>query len=121
MGLTGVLTVTAIFTSGFISEPITGEAIGIPDGFGILGAIFGVIIYGIGANVCYTVGWVVELFVRKTWPDKADRFATWSFALGLIFSIMLTLLPALLIIFFAAVAIFGRATGHVPVKVEQCG
>lgn len=60
-------------------------------------AMFGVIIYGVLANVCFTGGWVAELIVQKAWPQEADRFASTSFALGLVFSVLLTLIPAILV------------------------
>src|SRR6185295_3382546 len=30
-------------------------------------AVVAVVAYGVGANVCYTMGWVVELLVRRLW------------------------------------------------------
>lgn len=67
-------------------------------------AVFGIIFYAIGANVCFTGGWIIELIIRKIWPHEADRFATLSFSLGLTFSILLTLTPAILL---SALGIFG--------------
>ena len=69
----------------------------------------GVLLYGIAANVFFTGGWLSELIVRKIWPIEADRFATLSFSLGLIFSVALTLTPAFV---FGAAGIFGLV-GHV--------
>jgi len=46
--------------------------------------------------------------VRKLWPTEADRFATLSFSLGLIFSVALTLTPAIVV---GAAGIFGLI-GH---------
>lgn len=60
-------------------------------------ALFGVILYAIAANVCFTGGWLTEIVVRKIWPREADRFATTSFSLGLIFSVLLTLTPGILL------------------------
>jgi hypothetical protein len=63
--------------------------------------IFWIIAYGLGANACYTAGWVVEVFVthllRKNWPG----FGAVAFMGGLILSVTVTLLPALLILVFA--------------------
>src|SRR6267143_2542528 len=53
--------------------------------------------YGILANVCFTGGWVAELIVQRKWPEEANRFATTSFSLGLILSVLLTLTPAILV------------------------
>ena len=74
-------------------------------------AIFGIIFYAIAANVCFTGGWVAELAVRKFWPHEADRFATLSFSLGLIFSVLLTLTPGLSLGIFGILALLGRLFG----------
>jgi hypothetical protein len=55
-----------------------------------------VIAYGIGANICFAGGWVVEIIVRKLWRGRAGAFGEISFALGLLFSVLLTLVPAAL-------------------------
>lgn len=71
-------------------------------------ALFGVVIYGIMANVCFTAGWLVELVIRKIWPAEADRFATLTFSLGLVFSVLLTLTPGIVV---GSVGVFGLL-GH---------
>ena len=55
--------------------------------------VLGVLVYGFLANVCYTLGWVVELWGRKTDPYAARRRGRWMFQAGLIFSCVLTSLP----------------------------
>lgn len=74
-------------------------------------AVFGVILYAIAANVCFTGGWLTELAVRKVWPDEADRFATFSFSLGLIFSVLLTLSPGILLGIAGIFALLGHLFG----------
>ena len=74
-------------------------------------AIFGIIFYAIAANVCFTGGWVAELAIRKLWLHEADRFATLTFSLGLIFSVLLTLTPGLLLGIFGVFALVGRLFG----------
>jgi hypothetical protein len=49
------------------------------------------------ANICYTGGWIAELLVQQVWPGEGKTFGKISFFLGLIFSIMLTLVPGGLI------------------------
>jgi hypothetical protein len=71
-------------------------------------AVFAVVIYGIMANLCYTGGWVAELAIRKAWPEQADRFATLSLVLGVVFAVLLTLSPGVL---FGAFGLLGLA-GH---------
>ncbi len=60
--------------------------------------LFVVLAYGIGANVCYTVGWIGELIIQRLWPDRAGAYAEMSFTLGLMFSVLLTLSPAALLL-----------------------
>jgi len=58
--------------------------------------LFGVIIYAVLANVCYSLGWITELIWRP--DDNTDKRAirTRLFRNGLLFSVGLTALPALL-------------------------
>jgi hypothetical protein len=56
-------------------------------------AIFG---YGILANICFTGGWVAELFARKTFKEESKNFGEILFFFGLTFSVVLTLLPILI-------------------------
>jgi hypothetical protein len=60
-------------------------------------ALVGIFLYALCANVCFTAGWLVELIVRKIWPVESDRFATLSLSFGLIFSVLLTLAPGIVI------------------------
>jgi len=64
--------------------------------------IFWVFAYGVGANICFTGGWIVEIAGRKERRGRAGAFAEKAFALGLLFSVLLTLVPAVLI-----TAVFG--------------
>jgi hypothetical protein len=67
-------------------------------------ALVGILIYAIMANVFYTGGWLAELMIRQFWPGEADRFATLSLSLGLVFSVLLTLMPGIVV---GAAGIFG--------------
>jgi hypothetical protein len=58
--------------------------------------LFGVLAYGVMANVCYTLGWVVELLMRKKDPLKARQQGQRFFKLGFAGSCLLTTLPFLL-------------------------
>jgi hypothetical protein len=64
---------------------------------GATGLVTGVIAFALAANVCYTGGWVAELIVRKTWPNQAEQIGPISFALGLGFAVLITLLPVLVV------------------------
>jgi hypothetical protein len=53
----------------------------------------GVVVYGIAANLCYTLGWVVELAGRKSNVVQARSRAEHQFLLGLWLSCLLTSAP----------------------------
>jgi hypothetical protein len=101
VGSVGILTCVIVAVVGLGSEMLFHSEFALPDP--PLFVLFGVVIYGIFANACYTGGWVTELIVRRIWPREADRFATLSFSLGIVFSVVLTLAPAVLV---GAVGIF---------------
>lgn len=66
---------------------------------------FFALIYAVAANLCYTGGWLAELVCRRMWPaTRGDLAALWL-RLGLVFSILVTLLPAFLAVAFALHAI----------------
>jgi hypothetical protein len=52
-----------------------------------------VVAYGIAANLCYTLGWVVELAGRKTDEARARDRAQIHFRIGLWLSCLLTTAP----------------------------
>ncbi|HXM66368.1 MAG TPA: hypothetical protein VN911_06525 [Candidatus Acidoferrum sp.] len=57
----------------------------------------GAILYAIGANVCYTVGWISELLWSWGNTAQTEKIRPKVFRTGLIFSAGLTLLPAIVI------------------------
>jgi hypothetical protein len=61
------------------------------------GLLVGALVYGIAANVCYTLGWMVELLARRAWGRSAPDMGPLLFRQGVIFSVGLTLLPLLLV------------------------
>ena len=90
-------------------EKVVGEPIGLPDP--PIVAVVGIIVYGIMAKVCFTGGWVVELFIAQAWGLRPARFGAIALGLGLFGSVVLTLLPAALSVLFAAVALLFHAMG----------
>ena len=92
VGSAGIFSSAVIVTVGLVGYFFFHSEFPAPTGV----TIFAVIFYAIIANVCYTGGWLAELIVRRAWPDEADRFAVLSFSLGLVFSVLLTLLPGVL-------------------------
>jgi hypothetical protein len=58
-----------------------------------LALIVGGVFYGIGANLFYTLGWIVELYERKIDTEVARQHANLFFRIGLAFSCLLTTMP----------------------------
>lgn len=109
VGITGVLSGALCFVTGMLCEHFLGEPIGIPDP--PLFALLAVAAYGVMANLCYTGGWVSELLVRKIWPEQANAFGKISLFLGLIFSILLTLVPGIVVPTIGAFSLLAHSFG----------
>lgn len=104
VGCTGLVTCALVVICILASESTVGESIGLPDG-PLLG-LFGILAYGIVANICYTGGWIFELVLRaQSTRERAAAYAPRAFRLGLQFSILLTLLPAFVCWLTLAVAL----------------
>ena len=111
VGAAGTVSAAAILGIGVVGELAFGIPFGLPDP--PIFAVAAVVVYALGANVCFAGGWIAELIVRRAWPDESDRFGTLSFTLGLVFAVVVTLLPPVLLV--ASVALYGvlRAVGAV--------
>lgn len=70
--------------------------------------IFGILTYAVAANVCYTMGWVAETMVERWVKKPVYGLGPALFRHGLVFSVGLTLLPAVLV---TMVNIAGRIFG----------
>lgn len=60
--------------------------------------IFFVVLYAVGANVCYSAGWIVECVLYAAGRKDDPFFGPLTFALGTTFSLLLTSAPAILMI-----------------------
>jgi hypothetical protein len=58
-----------------------------------MGMFLGVAAYGIMANLCYTLGWIIELATRNVNPLLARKRGQKMFRAGLVFSCILTTAP----------------------------
>jgi hypothetical protein len=71
-----------------------------PDAHGIQGPIGEflpiAVVFGVAANVCYTLGPMVELMLEKLWGRRALPTGPTLFRMGLTFSVGLALLPTLI-------------------------
>ena len=106
IGITGIVTCAVIAAVSTIASNTFGEPLGLPNP--PIVAILGIIAYGIAANVCFTFGWLIEILVRPTWQNREGAFAQISFSLGLLFSVIVTLLPAILFLIVLAIRLIVR-------------
>lgn len=75
-------------------EAITGETyVNFPDP-----PILAIMFFAFMANVCYTGGEIAEVIARRFFDDEADHFGEIAFSLGLLLSVSITILPAILFI-----------------------
>jgi hypothetical protein len=54
------------------------------------------VVYGVAANLFYSLGWGAELLARRVWGRDAPDLGPVLFRQGLIFSVGLTLFPLML-------------------------
>ncbi len=63
-----------------------------------LGIIFGAIVFGVAANVCYTLGWIADIFLLSGYPVQArEKYRAKLFWVGIIISACVSLVPAILL------------------------
>ena len=95
VGSTGLVTLTVVTIIASITPGMGGP----PLQMLLIGPLF----YAIAANVCYSLGWVIEMLAKAVWGSQAPRMGPLLFREGLIFSVGLTLLPILIVIWGAIV------------------
>ena len=106
VGMTGIATL--VYVNGL--ELLLGHGMLIPrpgpDG---PQQVMAILAYGIAANACYTMGWVIENLAERWLKRPVYGLGPALFRHGLVFSIGVTLIPAAVItIVNIAGAIFGR-------------
>jgi hypothetical protein len=106
VGATGIATAIVMLITGYVTEHVVGEAIGVPAS--PFFALMGVIVYGIMANVCFTGGWILELLSRRIWGTRADAFGEIALTWGTLGSVLLTLAPAAITVLVGAYAILAH-------------
>jgi hypothetical protein len=74
------------------------------DGIGSVGLTAGILLYGLAANACYTLGWILELQEHGDNPAQARARAEQRYRLGFRFSALLTTAPFCFGIFLWATA-----------------
>jgi hypothetical protein len=93
VGATGLATLAGVsIVSALPPHPVPfGDPFGDP-----LLMVVGAVVYGVLANGCYSMGWLLELAARSLWGRRAPDVGPLLFRQGLIFSVGLTLFPLLL-------------------------
>jgi hypothetical protein len=109
VGATGILSVAIMAAVAFVCEKVVGEPIGMPDPPII--AVVGIFVYGVMANVCFTGGWALELFLAQAWGLRPARFRPVAFGLGLLGSVFITLSPAVLTALYGGAVMAFHALG----------
>ena len=105
VGCTGVITCLLLIACAFTGESSVGEPWACRTG-PLLG-VFGIMFYGVLANVFYTGGGLSDLVMRAvTATEKASAFGLKAFRTGVFFSILLTLCPAAVCWIVFAVALW---------------
>jgi hypothetical protein len=94
VGACGILTTVIVLLIAGLASDVYHEPLGLPDP--PIFFIFGIIAYGIAANICYAGGWVTELLVKWIWRERSGAFGEISFFLGILLSVLLTLAPIVL-------------------------
>jgi hypothetical protein len=87
VGATGIIA-AAVFL--LIGSTIVRPGEDFEEPLALIGAV---LLYGVMANVCYTLGWITELAWAKDNPVKGQDLRVRAFRAGLIFSVALTTLP----------------------------
>ena len=82
VGATGLLTLAVLHAMSWLPPHVDFRV-----------PLAAVIVYGLGANVCYTFGFALEALLQRLWGDDVAPIGPTLFRHGLVFSLGLTLLP----------------------------
>jgi hypothetical protein len=96
---TSVLTLSVFYAVAFGCERSGGIALGMPRP--PLLVLIAFVAYWIVVNAFYTFGWILELLVARVWHVSTPVFGPIAFTLGTAVSVVVTLVPAGLVIFLA--------------------
>jgi len=99
VGVTSLLTLSVFFAVAWGCELSGGLPLGQPKP--PLLVIIAIAAYWIVTNVFYTFGWILELLVARVWHVSTPVFGPIVFTVFTAISLVVTLIPAGLIIFLA--------------------
>ncbi len=108
-GIAGILVGAGLFLLAVVSVEADGGGGGGQAPALLLPLAFpvpGILLYATAANICYTGGWILELFARWLWGERAEAFGEIAHFLGLSLSILLTAaIPITLGVFIVSFAL----------------
>jgi hypothetical protein len=91
VGLTGLAcTITFLYAGSVYLEPTLPPGEDFVEPIALFG---GILLFGLGANVCYTFGWIVESQMKQIDLGARRAFRERNFKLGLLFSTLLACAP----------------------------
>ena len=104
MGIAGLVSIAACWLAVGVGGAFLDKPLQRPDPplFGI------VLVYAVLANVFFSGGWLAELIWLRLWRIRQPRLAVLSFSLGVLLSILLTLLPAVAAVSWVAYTLLTR-------------
>ena len=91
VGATGSVTLAVIAIADLVAPPQANGPLS-------LSPLIPVFVYGVLANVCYTLGPIIEAILERVWKDQILPIGPALFRQGLAFSVGLTLLPIPIVI-----------------------
>jgi len=107
IAVTSLLTLSVFYAVALGCERSGGIPLGMPRP--PLLVLIAVVAYWIVVNAFYTCGWILELLVARMWRVSTPVFGPIAFTLGTAASVVITLVPAGLVIFLA---VFTSCLGH---------
>jgi len=99
IAVTSLLTLSVFYAVALGCERSGGIPLGMPRP--PLLVLIAVVAYWIVVNAFYTFGWILELLVARMWRVSTPVFGPIAFTLGTAASVVITLVPAGLVIFLA--------------------
>lgn len=101
VAVTGALSLAVFFAVALTCERSSGVPLGMPTP--PLLVIIAFLAYGIVVNAFYTGGWILELLVARLWHVSTPVFGPIAFTVGTAVTVVVTLVPAGLVILLAIV------------------
>ena len=80
-------------TTGLVSLGVLNVLSWLPPHVDFRVPLVAVVVYGVGANLCYSLGFAIEALLERLWGADVAPVGPTLFRHGLVFSVGLTLMP----------------------------